>query len=180
MRPHKRSQADSAAANQIGSAPARMLTGRMVLLSLLGFFAVVIGVNGVMIALAIGTMPGLESEKPYQAGINYNAEIETARAQAARHWTVSSHVGRIASGSVAIRVEPRDAAGALVGGLTITVRLTRPTNQRADRVLSLNERESGTYLGDTADVAPGAWDVELEAGRGSERLFRSHNRITLQ
>jgi nitrogen fixation protein FixH len=152
----------------------------MVLLSLLAFFAVIIGVNGVMIALAIGTMPGLESEKPYQAGISYNAEIETARAQAARHWTMVSRVGRETSGRASAKVEARDADGAPVGGLTVTVRLMRPTDQRADRMLSLHERESGTYVGEAADVAPGAWDVELEAGRGPERLFRSRNRITLQ
>ena len=179
MRPYERLGAGRTVANKIGGA-SRPLTGRTVLLSLLAFFAVVIGVNGVMIALAVGTMPGLESEKPYQAGISYNAEIETARAQAARHWAVSSHVGRDATGRAAIKVEASDAAGAAVGGLTVTVRLMRPTNQRADRVLSLNERERGTYLGDTADVAPGAWDVEIEAGRGPERLFRSHSRITLQ
>jgi nitrogen fixation protein FixH len=152
----------------------------MVLLSLFGFFAVVVGVNGIMIALAISTMPGLESERPYQAGINYNVEIETARAQAARHWSVASHIVRDASGRTSIKVEAKDAAGIPVGGLTVTVRLARPTDQRADRVVSLDEREGGTYAGGAGDVAPGAWDVELEAGRGPERLFRSRNRITLQ
>jgi nitrogen fixation protein FixH len=180
MRPYERLQADKAAPNQIGSASAHPLTGRTVLLSLLGFFAVVIGVNGVMIALAIATMPGLESEKPYQAGISYNAEIETARAQAARHWSVASHVSRDASGRASVKVEAMDADGAPLGGLAVMMRLMRPTDQGGDRVLSLNERERGTYLGDAADVLPGAWDVELEAGRGAERLFRSHNRITLQ
>src|SRR5215472_13466244 len=99
-------------------ATARPLTGRTVLVSLLAFFGVVIGVNGVMIALAIGTMPGLESEKPYHAGVNYNAEIETARAQTARHWTMTSHVDRDARGRASVRVEARDADGAVVGGLT--------------------------------------------------------------
>jgi nitrogen fixation protein FixH len=180
MRPYERLQADRTVADKIGEASARPLTGRMVLLSLLAFFAIVIGVNGVMIALAIGTMPGLESEKPYQAGITYNAEIETARAQAARHWSVASHVNRDAGGHVSMKIEPRDADGAPIGGLTMTVRLMRPTDQRADRVLSLNEREPGTYLGEAANVLPGVWEVELEATRASKRLFRSHNRITFQ
>jgi nitrogen fixation protein FixH len=152
----------------------------MVLISLLGFFAVVIGVNGVMIALAIGTMPGLESEKPYQAGIGYNAEIETARAQAARHWTVASQIGHDTRRRASIKVEPRDANGAPVGGLTVTVRLMRPTDQRADHALSLQERDRGTYVGEIADVAPGAWGIEIEAGRGAERLFRSRNRVALE
>jgi nitrogen fixation protein FixH len=180
MEPDGRLRAETAVPGKIDSVTVRPVTGRTVLLSLLGFFAVVIGVNGVMIALAIGTMPGLESERPYQVGIAYNAEIETARAQAARHWTVESHIGRDASRRASIRVEPRDADGAPVSELTVTVRLMRPTDQRADRALSLKERDRGTYLGETADVEAGAWEMEIEAHRGPERLFRSRNRITLE
>jgi len=124
-------------------------------------------------------MPGLESEKPYQAGVTYNAEIETARAQAARRWTVVSHVGRDTGGHAAVRVEARDADGP-VGGLTVAVRLMRPTDQRSDRAMSLGARQPGTYLGEVTDVAPGVWDLELEAARASERLFRSRNRIILE
>jgi nitrogen fixation protein FixH len=173
MGPHERLRAETAVAS-------RPLTGRMVLISLFGFFGVVMGINGVMIALAIGTMPGLESEKPYQAGIGYNAEIATARAQAARHWTVATHITHDTSQRASIKVEPRDADGAPVSGLMVTVRLMRPTDQRADRALSLQERDMGTYLGETADVAPGTWNIEIEAGRGSARLFRSRSRVALE
>jgi nitrogen fixation protein FixH len=151
-----------------------------VLLALLAFFGVVIGVNGVMIALAIGTMPGLENEKPYQAGVAYNAEIEAARAQAGRRWTVASHVTRDALGRATVRVDARDANGATVGGLTVTARLMRPADQRGDRGIALGERGPGTYEGEATGVAAGAWDVEIEASRASERLFRSHNRIVME
>jgi nitrogen fixation protein FixH len=180
MRPHERLPADRIVASKLDTASLRPLTGRMVLMSLLGFFAVVIGVNGVMIALAIGTMPGLESEKPYQAGIGYNAEMEAAGAQAARHWSVASHIGHDTSRRAFIKVEPRDADGAAVSGLTVTVRLMRPTDRRADHALTLQEHDRGAYVGETADVAPGAWDIEIEAGRGAERLFRSRNRVALE
>lgn len=161
-------------------ATARPLTGRTVLVTLLGFFGMVIGVNGVMIALAIGTMPGLESEKPYQAGVAYNAEIEAARAQAARRWNVASHVGRDAQGRATVSVKARDAKGAPISGLAVAVRLLRPADQRGDRTLELGEREPGTYLGEAANMAAGAWEVEIEAARASERLFRSRNRIVLE
>ena len=82
MRPNKRRGIAGIAARNIEAAPAkRPLSGRTVLLWLLAFFGVVIGINTVMIALAIGTMPGLETEKPYQAGVSYYAEIEAARAR---------------------------------------------------------------------------------------------------
>jgi nitrogen fixation protein FixH len=145
MKPYERLRTGGPIAQESGGATARPLTGRAVLVSLLTFFGVVIGVNGVMIALAISTMPGLESEKPYQAGVAYNAEIDTARAQAARHWTVSSHVGRDARGHATVRVEARDADGVSVGRLTVTARLMRPTDKRADRAIALGEHGLGTF-----------------------------------
>ncbi len=162
-----------------GYTGARPLTGRTVLVALLGFFGVVIGVNGVMIALAIGTMPGLETEKPYQAGVAYNAEVDAARAQAARGWNVASHVSRDAQGRASVSVTVRDANGIPISGLDIAVRLLRPADQRGDRTIELSEREPGTYRGETADMPAGAWGVEIDAARASERLFRSRNRIVV-
>ncbi len=162
------------------AASRRALSGRTVLLSLLGFFGIVIAANGALVAFAIGTMPGLETEKPYQAGIGYNAEIAVARAQAGRGWMVVSRVVRDPSGHAAVTVDARDANSAPLPGLGVTVRLIRPTDQRADRLATLNERETGRYVGEAADVAEGLWDVEIEAGRGEERLYRSKNRITLR
>jgi nitrogen fixation protein FixH len=158
----------------------RPLTGRTVLVALLVFFGIVIGVNGIMITLAVGTMPGLENEKPYQAGIAYNDEINAARAQAGRHWTVASHVSRDGQGHAIANVTARDSDGIPVTGLAVTVRLLRPADQRGDRTIALGERGPGTYEGGATDVAAGAWDVEIEALRASERLFRSHSRIVME
>jgi nitrogen fixation protein FixH len=159
---------------------ARPLTGRTVLLTLLTFFGIVIGVNGVMIALAVGTMPGLENEKPYQAGVAYNAEIEAARVQAGRHWMVASHITRNTLGDATVTVLAHNADGAPVGGLSIVVRLLRPAGRYGDRIVVLGERTPGAYEGEAAGIAAGAWDVEFEAARGSERLFRSNNRIIME
>jgi nitrogen fixation protein FixH len=155
------------------------LTGRTVLWSLLGFFGVVIGANAAMTAFAIRTMPGLEVESPYLAGLKYNAEIAAARAQAARGWQIGSHVERDAEGRAVVTVEARDRDGAALTGLAMTVRLARPTDKRADHVVALTERSSGGYRGEAIEVVAGVWDVEIEAGRGDERMFRSKNRVTL-
>ncbi len=78
------------------------LSGRTVLFSLIGFFAVVIGVNVTMMTLAISTMPGTEVESPYLAGIKYNSEISAARAQEARGWRMTSHVDRAGDGRAVV------------------------------------------------------------------------------
>jgi nitrogen fixation protein FixH len=179
MRPFERLRTGRTVIIKKITATARPLTGRTVLLALLAFFGVIIGVNGVMIALAIGTMPGLETEKPYQAGIAYNVEIEAARAQAARRWVVTTQVTRGQDGRAAISITTLDAGGVPIGGLAVVVRLLRPADQRGDRTLELREREPGIYRGETGGVAAGAWDVEIEAARAADRLFRSRSRILM-
>jgi nitrogen fixation protein FixH len=159
--------------------PGGRLSGRTVLFSLVSFFAVVIGVNVTMMTLAISTMPGTEVESPYLAGIKYNAEIASARAQEARGWRMTSHVDRGGDGRAVVMIEARDRDGAPLTGLALSVRLARPTDQRADRRLTLSERTAGRYAGEASGVAAGIWDLEVEADRGGERLFRSKNRITL-
>jgi nitrogen fixation protein FixH len=155
------------------------LSGRTVLLSLFAFFGVVIGANVVMATFAVSTMPGTEVESPYLAGIKYNGEISAAREQAARGWRMASHVDRDADGRAIVKVEAQDRDGAPLTGLAVTVRLARPTDKRADRVVALTERAGGGYIGETADIAAGLWDLEFEADRGDRQMFRSKNRVTL-
>jgi nitrogen fixation protein FixH len=159
--------------------PPRVLTGRAVLIWLVAFFAVVFGVNGLMMTLALKTMPGTEVDSSYQAGNSFNAETAAARLQAERSWQVTAHVERAVNGAI-VRVEARDKAGAPVSGLAFYGWLDRPTDKRADRRVALTERQPGRYQGEVADIAAGQWDVVLEAGRGAERLFLSKTRVLLK
>jgi len=158
----------------------RPLTGRTVLFCLLAFFGVVIGVNMVMMKLAIDTLPGTEVDSAYRASLAFNSEISAAREQAARNWRVAAHVERSLDGHATVQVEAHDRDGAPVSGLAFSGRLMRPIDKRADRALALAERESGIYRGGAADVAPGQWDLVIEADRGGERLFLSRNRVMLR
>jgi len=179
VRPFERLRAHATAAPTAGDATAGTLSGRTVFLSLLAFFGVVIGANVVMATLAISTMPGTDVESPYLAGIKYNGEISAAREQAARGWRMTSHVDRGADGRAVVRVEARDRDDAPLTGLAMSVRLARPTDKRADRIVALTERAGGSYFGETAHVVAGVWDLEFEADRGDQRVFRSKNRVTL-
>jgi nitrogen fixation protein FixH len=156
------------------------LTGRRVLVYLLAFFAVVLAANGVMIKLAIDTLPGTEVDSAYRASLAFNAEISAARAQAARGWHVDAHVERGPDQRAAVRIEARDAHNTPVSGVAFLARLARPIDKRADRPVTLAEREAGIYRGEASDVPPGQWDLIIEADRGSERVFFSRNRVMLQ
>lgn len=65
---------------------ARPITGRFVLITTIAFFAVVIGVNMVMMRLAITTLPGTEVDSAYSASLAYQGEIDAARQQNERDW----------------------------------------------------------------------------------------------
>ena len=158
----------------------RVLTGRAVLVWLLAFFAVVFTANGVMMKFAIQTMSGTEVDSAYRAGLTFNAEAQAARRQDDRAWHVSGHAARNADGGAVVRVEARDKAGVPLTGLAFSAALERPIDKRADRHIALVELQTGLYGGKADDVAPGQWDLILEADRGGERLFVSKTRVFLK
>jgi nitrogen fixation protein FixH len=165
--------------NGNSATPQRPLRGRTVLAALLGFFGVVVGVNMIMMTLAIRTLPGTEVDSAYRASLRFNGEIEAAREQDARGWRIVAQVDRAADGHAAIRVEARDAQAAPLAGFDMTAQLQRPANKRGDRTAALVEREIGIYRGAAVDVAAGQWDLVIEAGRAGKRLFLSRNRLIL-
>ncbi len=160
--------------------PSRPLRGRTVLAYLLAFFGVVVGVNMIMMTLAIRTLPGTQVDSAYRASLRFNGEIAAARAQEARRWQVTAAVNKAADGHADVKVEARDATGAPLSGLAVSAQLQRPTDQHADRIVALVERDNGIYRGETAGLAVGQWELVIEATRANERLFLSRNRIVLE
>ena len=158
----------------------RALTGRAVFIWLVAFFAVVFFANGMMMKFAIQTMSGTEVDSAYRASLTINAEAQAARRQDERGWHVSGHAARNADGGAVVRVEARDKAGVPLSGLAFSAALERPIDKRADRRITLVELQTGLYGGKAADVAPGQWDLILEADRGGERLFVSKTRVFLK
>jgi nitrogen fixation protein FixH len=161
------------------SQSSRPITGRFVLVAVVSFFAVVITVNVVMMRLAIATLPGTEVDSAYSASLAYQREIAAAHRQDNRNWKVDAHIERAGDGSARLSVQAHDAGGAALTGLSVSAALERPTDRRADQVFEIEAKGSGGYLGTAHGVAPGQWDLVIEAGRGGERLFLSRNRIVL-
>ncbi|HEY4406814.1 MAG TPA: FixH family protein [Xanthobacteraceae bacterium] len=159
-------------------APGRELTGRMVLLWLVGFFAIVGAANAVMIGAAISTFAGLEHDSPYQAGLAFDQEIAAARAQQALHWQVQAKVTRTDRGETLVEISAHDADGAPLSGLGVTASLVHPTDRRLDRELAMTADGPSQFSGVTG-AAAGQWDVLIELSRDGARQFRSKNRVTL-
>src|SRR6266567_1365889 len=161
-----------------GGGGPKEVTGRMVLICLVAFFAVVGAVNAVMIGAAVSTFAGLESESPYQAGRAFDREIAAAQAQQALHWQVEAKVAGSDGGATRIEISVRDANGGPIMGLGATATLVHPTDRRRDRGLVMTEDAPGRFSGMTA-AAIGQWDVIIDLSRDGARLFRSKNRVAL-
>ena len=156
----------------------RELTGRTVLICLVGFFGIVAAVNAVMMFAAISTLSGLDSDSPYQAGLAFDEEIVAARAQQALHWQVDANVERDEGGTI-VEITARDADGTPLPGLTATASLAHPADRRLDRDLAITQDGPGHFRAVTGTAA-GQWDLVIELSRDGTRRFRSKNRIVLR
>lgn len=157
---------------------ARPLTGRTVLLWLLGFFGVVFVANGVMVHAALSTFDGLETDSAYQAGRRFEQDVANAKAQAARGWDVDAKMTPKADGTTRLDIDVRDASGQPLAGMAASAVFERPTDRRLDRDVAVNEDAPGRFHGNVA-IPAGQWDLIIELSRQGEPLFRSKNRVLL-
>ena len=155
------------------------LTGAKVLFMLLTFFCIVIGVNMIMMRLAIQTLPGTDVDSAYSASLAYEGQIAAAHDQNARNWKVDAHIQRGPDGGATLQVEARDDSGRPMSGLKFQGRFERPTDRRADLPVALAETGIGIYRGNAPMIAPGQWDLVLEGDAAGQRIFLSKNRVVL-
>jgi nitrogen fixation protein FixH len=156
----------------------RPLTGRTVLLMLLGFFGVMLVANFIMARMAVKTFSGLDQKNPYDVGVAYNQEIAAAKAQAELGWSVDltrTHDGPATQVTAAVK----DRAGRAVGGLEASMHFFYPATQKLDKVVVASATADGVYSG-AAELPRGHWEVEIDLKRDGERLFRTRNTLDIE
>ncbi|MBA4790556.1 MAG: FixH family protein [Rhizobiales bacterium] len=156
----------------------REITGRLVLVCLLSFFATIIAVNVVMARFAVTTFGGVETASSYKAGLAFKGEEQAAERQAERHWKVVAEFQDLGGEGRVLAVVVRDGAGNPLTGLSATARLAHPTDARRDVATELRDLGTGRY-GVSLDAPAGQWDLVIDLSQGDERLFRSKNRMQL-
>lgn len=157
----------------------RELTGRAVLFWLLGFFATVFAVNGVLVRAATSTFGGLETSSSYKAGLMFKQEMASAQRQDALRWHVDGKLSRDAKGEAVLDVSVHDAQGASVAGLTAAARLAHPADARLDHAVPLSRVGAGAFHGEV-QAQPGQWELIIDLDRDGNRVFRSRSRVTLR
>jgi nitrogen fixation protein FixH len=147
------------------------LTGWHMLAIVLTFFGVVIAVNVAMAIAASGTFPGLVVENSYVASQHYDELLEKADEQDRKGWGV-----RLSSAGGILRLALSDAGGAPVRRLAVGAHIGRPSTTREDRNVAFSLLADGSYESQEA-LPPGLWEVDLEARRGEELVFRQTREI---
>jgi nitrogen fixation protein FixH len=157
----------------------KQFTGRHLLIILIGFFGVVLAINGIFAYLAVSTYRGVDSSTAYQDGLHYNQRIEAAHRQAGLGL---SHEVRLENGRVEVGVV--DAKGWPVTGLSVSGQIARPVAEDAPRALVLKETRAGFYAASVDGLGPGNWILTLEAKKslplGEEALYRIEERLWLR
>jgi nitrogen fixation protein FixH len=157
----------------------RAVTGRTVFICLVGFFAVITGINAIMIAAAVSTFGGVETESSYKAGLAFSRDMAAVRAQDALRWQVTTRVSPIHEGAARFDLTVSDAAGRPVTGLEARIRFAHPTDRRRDVVFTAIEDRPGHFRG-ASPLSPGQRDLVVELAQGSEPMFRSKSRLVLR
>ncbi len=163
-----------------------ILTGRHVLAAMALFFAVVAGVNGLMMSQAIRTMPGLDARNGYDVSQAYNSSIEAAAAQAARGWRIEASVARKPDGTL-VAADILSSANAPLAGAAVRAVLAHPATRQLDRALTLVETRPGHYEALVEGLAAGAWTLVLRVDQpgaagpaAATPAFVSRNRIMVE
>ena len=135
------------------------LTGKHILLILLGFFAVVGVVNAAFVYFAVSTRPGEEQGASYEVGLHYNNILAEERTQNELQWRHQSQIAQ----SSRLRVSVTDNAGAPVPRLAVTGTFGRPATDNADRSLVFKEVDAGLYEAPLGQIEPGSWVLSFIA-----------------
>ena len=160
------------------SASGFRLTGKKVLAILVGFFSVIIAVNMVMAYVAVSTFSGMQTQRPYEAGLKFNHAISQARVQQEQNWKVDTHVERAKDGQVTLVIVFADQQEGAIVAQSVTVQLVSPVDSRNDASFTLTADGPGRYRG-LAQAAAGQWDLVIEAKRTDDAVFRSVSRVSL-
>ena len=128
--------------------------GRHVLMSLTGFFGVMLIANGLFVYFALSTFTGSDSD-PYRRGLHYNDTLAAAERQAEKGWQTSLSYD---AAKRRLSLGLTDAKSRPVTGLQIEAVVGRPVTDKEDHALSLKEEASGVYSAEI-ELPPGQWVI---------------------
>ena len=152
----------------------RELRGRHVLMIVVGFFAVVVGLDIWFAVLAVQTFPGETSKTPYEDGLAYNHTLARRAREAALGWTITV-AADTPRGVVEVRAT--DGRGRPIQGGVVQAVLGRPATDIGQIHATLRQAGPGVYRAQTG-AAAGAWNLKLQVRDASGQTLEAEGRET--
>lgn len=148
----------------------KTLNGRVVLISLLGFFGLIIGMNILMAWFALDTFDGQVEENAYRGGLQFNERIANARSQEASGWSANVVV---LGGARSVQVQLMQGSRAALAGARVEGLLWRQSVQGMDVPLAFEETRPGQYHATIPKGVHGRYELRFSAQRaGREVAFK--------
>ena len=158
------------------------VTGWHVLAGFVLFFAIVFGVNGLMVYGALSTFDGVEIEGAYQKGRTYNHVLDRMEAQRKLGWTSGIETSALPGTGhrTALRVSFADAEGKPLDNLTVLGTFWRPVVSGEDKRMTLIETAPGLYEAKYELEHPGNWLVRVAATDPDGQTFVEEKRVVIR
>ncbi len=157
-----------------------MITGRQFFFWIAGFFSIVFTASGFLVYFALSSWTGLETKHPYETGLAYNDQIESARTQDKRGFKVSMAIDAKPDRFIELSVMARDAEENPLSGKTVKVMFIRPVHEGDDVEVTLTEKKPGIYRGGHKLKLAGQWEARLRIRDKDEIIFRSRSRLNVK
>ncbi len=154
-------------------------TGKMFLGAIIGFFAIVITANLIMVNFALDSFDGLVEEDAYQKGRDYNAVLDAVAAQEALGWEGYLSLP-VKQGGVAAKFILVAADGTAITAQNIKLNIRRPSRSDLDQTVTLVEAaEGGVYRAMLNLPLAGRWQIRLLVIDGESLIFRQDYNLFL-
>jgi len=133
-------------------------------------FAIVVGVNAIMITFAVGSFSGLYTPKPRERGLHYNDVVAEQKTRDALGWRIET-TWRAETGQLALSVS--DAAGRPLTGALVSAELVRPVEKRPPVAVALATIDAGKFAGFVELPVRGNWDLDVVVERDGDRFAQT-------
>ena len=152
------------------------LTGKHVLLSLIGFFGVIFAVNGAFIYYAAKSWTGLDIDNSFVHGLSFEEDI-----QEAHEWKVEIDPKDLGNDVVRLNVIIERIDGKSGTPYSMDAEVRRPVVANYDQDIQLTRTAARHYVGDVQVAGRGVWQIRVR-GRNQDKavLFRADKRLFLK
>ncbi len=156
-----------------GNVRTREFTGFHMLLTICGFFLVVITANLSLAYFAAGSWTGLVVKNSYVASQNFNEHLATAQQQEDRGWASA-----LSYDAGTLSFELHDSAGETIAIDTVTATLQRPVHENEDHNVDLRPTVAGAFEV-FVQIPDGMWVVEIEAQSSQDETYKQVFRLNI-